>query len=168
MTANAFGFNPVQAFLEWAEGIVQIYSDPSGIMELPEDDPSAYHSLEEALEAYDMEPNQIPKRIPSDYQLSSVDVLDTGDLIQCSASFEAERGELLIRATKFPEGWNGRTERNDSGEKYERNGIIYYLVTNQKLLKAGWEYKDISYVISGQVTEQELKDMIDSIAEGVG
>ena len=40
VTANAFGFNPIQAFLEWAEGIVQIYSDPSGIMELPEMTPA--------------------------------------------------------------------------------------------------------------------------------
>ena len=44
--------------------------------------------------------------------------------------------------------------------------MVYYLVSNQGLSKAGWEYDDVSYVISGQITEQELKNMIDSIAEG--
>lgn len=38
------GFQPVQAVLRWAEGIIQIYTNPSGIMELPDDDPSEYHS----------------------------------------------------------------------------------------------------------------------------
>ena len=167
VTANAFGFNPVQMLLEWAEGIVQIYNDPSGIMELPEDDPSEYHSLKEALDAYDMGPDQIPNWIPGDYQLLSIDISDMGSLTQCSASYTSSRGELLIRATRFPdEDWSGRTERNNDGEKYEANGLVYYLVSNQGLSKAGWEYDDVSYVISGQITEQELKNMIDSIAEG--
>lgn len=167
VTANALGMNPVQAFLDWADGIVQIYRNPSGIMELPEDDPSQYHSLEEVLEAYDMEPDQIPNWIPQDYELSSVDVLDTGSLTQCSASFTSSRGELLIRATRFPDGdWSGRSENNNDGEEYVKYGSTYYVISNQDLSKAGWDFKDISYVISGNVTEQELKDMIDSIAEG--
>lgn len=166
VTANAFGFNPVQMLLEWAEGIVQIYSDPSGIMELPEDDPSEYHSLEEALDANDMFPERVPQWIPKDYQLFSVDVINTESLIQCSASYESARGELLIRVTMFPDSWNGRTERNDDGEKYEKDGVIYYLVTNQELAKAGWEHGNVSYAISGRITEQELKNMIDSIPEG--
>ena len=45
------GFQPVQAVLRWAEGIIQIYTNPSGIMELPDDDPGEYHSLYEALAA---------------------------------------------------------------------------------------------------------------------
>lgn len=167
VTANALGMNPVQAFLDWADGIVQIYCNPSGIMELPEDDPSQYHSLQEALEAYDMEPDQIPNWIPHDYQLVSVDILDIGSLTQCSASFTSSRGELMIRATRFPDGdWSGRSENNNDGEEYNKCGISYYVATNQELCKAGWDYKDISYVISGHVTEEELKDMIDSIAEG--
>lgn len=167
VTANALGMNPVQAFLDWADGIIQIYRNPSGIMELPEDDPSQYHSLAEALEAYDMEPNQIPTWIPQDYQLSSVDVLDTGSLTQCTASFTSSRGELLFRATSFPDGdWSGRSEKNNDGEEYIKNGSIYYVVTNQELCKAGWDYEGISYVISGNVTEQELKEMIDSISKG--
>ena len=66
----------------------------------------------------------------------------------------------------FPDSWNGRTERNDDGEKYEKDGVIYYLVTNQELAKAGWEHGNVSYAISGRITEQELKNMIDSIPEG--
>lgn len=168
VTANALGVNPVQAFLKWADGIIQIYSNPSGIMELPADDPCQYHSLGEALEAYDMAPEQIPCWIPDDYRLSSVDVLDTGTLIQCSANYIAERGEMLIRATRFKDNnWNGISERNDDGEEYEKNGLAYYLVTNQNLSKAGWNYEGVFYAISGQITKEELQDMIDSIAEGV-
>ena len=144
VTANALGMNPVQAFLDWADGIVQIYRNPSGIMELPEDDPSQYHSLEEALEAYDMGPDQIPNWIPEDYRLLSVDIIDTGSLIQCSASYIANRGELLIRATRFwDEDWSGRAERNTEGEEYEKDGLVYYLTTNQELGKAGWGYKPV-------------------------
>ena len=168
VTVNALGFNPIQAILKWADGIVQIYSDPSGIMELPADDPSQYHSLKEALEAYDMAPECAPDWIPEDYCLYSVDVVDTELLVQCSASYESERGELLIRATKFPDNnWSGRSERNESGTRYEKDGTTYYLVNNYEISKAGWEIGEISFVISGQITEQELKNIIDSIAGGV-
>lgn len=49
VTANALGFHPIHAILQWAEGIVQVCINPSGTMELPDNTPSEYHSLTEAL-----------------------------------------------------------------------------------------------------------------------
>lgn len=60
ITASAMGFQPVQAVLRWAEGIIQIYTNPSGIMELPDDDPSEYHSLYDALAANGISTEGLP------------------------------------------------------------------------------------------------------------
>ena len=35
ITANAFGYNPIRQFLNWADGIIHVYSNPSGEMTLP-------------------------------------------------------------------------------------------------------------------------------------
>lgn len=45
ITANAFGYNPIKQILDWADGIIRIYSNPSGEMTLPPEDPSEHHSL---------------------------------------------------------------------------------------------------------------------------
>ena len=42
VTANALGFHPIHAILQWAEGIVQVCINPSGTMELPDNTPSEY------------------------------------------------------------------------------------------------------------------------------
>lgn len=165
VTANAFGVNPIQALLSWGEGIVQVYCNPSGVMELPENDPSEYHSLEEALIANGIDAKDCPTWVPQDYSLYLVRVQEADGIIKCTASYESTRGELIIRVVKRTIYDTVSTEeREDSGYIYSHNGIEYYLVSNYDWSKAGWDIGLNSYVISGQVSEDELKEIINSIA----
>lgn len=166
ITANAFNFNPIQAFLKWAEGVIQVYSNPSGIMELPESDPSEYHSLEEALVANGIDNNNCPNWVPQDYTLSKVEMRSTDEVIRYSAIYEAARGELLIRVTEYLSDidWSTAEEREEGGYSYTQNDIEYYIIANYHLSKAMWREEQYVYIISGQVTEDELKEMIKSIS----
>lgn len=164
MTSTALGFNPIKVFLEWADGIIQVYSNPSGVMELPAEDPSEYHSLEEALETNGISSVYLPTWVPKDYSLCFVDARGTADIVKFSASYEADRGDLLVRVTKFDDPlWLDTEEREDGGVTYHHSGIDYYIITNSDHCKAGWKVGNCSYVIDGHILEEELKEMIDSI-----
>ena len=159
VTANALGFNPVQSAISWAEGVIQTCFNPSGIMELPEDTQSEYRSLKEALTANGMDADKLPGWIPKDYSLNDV----TG-MTKCTAVFESDRGELVMRVNEF--NTNDSVilgERDEDGDVYYSNGVEYQIVSNSVWNKAGWQDNTCSYTISGQVSEEEIKEIINSI-----
>lgn len=161
VAANAFGFNPIQAFFKWADGIIS----SSGVMVLPAEDPSEFHSLEEALEASGIDSTNCPKWVPNDYRLVYVNANQTNEFMKFSALYESERGELLIRVMQFTKSeWSTVEEREAGGHLYSHNGIEYYIISNDGITKAGWNIGECSYLISGQLSERELKQMIDSIS----
>jgi len=48
---------------------------------------------------------------------------------------------------------------------YERNGIEHYVMTNYAQVSAVWLFENYEFVISGNVTEDEMKMIINSIYE---
>lgn len=164
VTANAFGYHPVRSFFKWINDTVQVYTNPSGLMELPADDPSEYHSLEEALDACGATSADRITWIPKDYSLSSVRMSSFSELVKISAIFESDRGDLVIRILGL-DGWewNGVAEGSVEGTEYTHNGTTYYITSNFDFVKAGWQDEKYSYEISGQISEEEIKKMIDSI-----
>lgn len=164
MTASAFGYNPVQTFLSWANGVIQIYSNPSGIMELPEDSVSEYSSLSQALLENGLDATGCPTWIPNDYEAFSVEAAFANNFDKYSAIYHSKRGEILIRVvfTKRDE-WTAAEERDDGGRMETINGLECYIISNLEQSKAGWVIGPYSYLISGQITEDELIKMIESI-----
>lgn len=164
VTANAFGYNPIQALFRWVNDTIQIYSNPSGLLELPPDDPGEYHSLDEALEANGLESADRITWIPKDYSLANVRVSPRSKTVQVSAIYGAERGELAIRILALnADDWGGKAEGDIEGTPYMHNDVTYYISSNFDITKAGWEDEKYSYVVSGQISEEEVKKMIDSI-----
>lgn len=167
MTASAFGYNPIQAFLNWADGVVQIYSNPSGTMELPEDSISEYRSLSHALLENGLDDAGCPTWIPNDYEVFSIEAAFADNFDKYTAIYHSSRGEILIRVvfSKLDE-WAAREERDDDGRTETINGQECYIISNLEQCKAGWVIGPCSYLISGQVTENELIKMIESIKQG--
>lgn len=164
VTASALGFPPAQAVLHWAEGVIQVYTNPSGQMELPDDDPSEYHSLGEALEANGIDASGLPTWVPRDYSILSVTAKSSDGVTKCSAVYESDRGNVAIRVIDHMMPFSVETkERNTTGSIYINNETEYYIAADDGLIKAGWHHGNISYVISGQISEDEIKEMINSI-----
>lgn len=164
ITARAMGFQPVQAVLRWAEGIIQIYTNPSGIMELPDDDPSEYHSLYEALAANGISTEGLPTWVPRDYAVSAIAVKLSDGVLKCSAIYDSTRGGLVIRVIEHTMALSTEAKELDSvGSVYTHNQTEYYILMDDGVTKAGWQDGMLSYVISGQISEAEIKEMINSI-----
>lgn len=165
ITANAAGVNPVQAVIRWADGVVQMYGNPSGVMELPSAaEDSAYESLEEALIAAEIDPDTVPDWIPKDYTLRDVKIRENDNMVRYSATYSSERGDLSISVIQYMSSkWIAISERDEGGYLHQHNGITRYIVSNYDLTKAGWALDNIVYSISGQITEDEILEMINSI-----
>lgn len=164
ITASAMGFQPVQAVLRWAEEIIQVYTNPSGIMELPDDDPSEYHSLYEALAANGISTEGLPTWVPRDYAVSAIAVKLSDGVLKCSAIYDSTRGGLVIRVIEHTMALSTEAKELDSvGSVYTHNQTEYYILMDDGVTKAGWQDGMLSYVISGQISEAEIKEMINSI-----
>lgn len=164
VSANAFGVNPIESFINWAGDIIQVYSNPSGLMELPPDELCEFHSLAEALQSDGRETAGIPQWIPKDYSLYSVEVRHGDELSRYMALYRSDRGELLIRVTYYEDqSWMNEEEQTPSGQLFESNDRTFFISTNYDQAKAGWQIGQYSYTISGQLSEDELKTMLGSI-----
>lgn len=163
VSAAAYRNKSFSGFVDWAQGIMQIHSEPSGVMELPADDPSEYHSLAEALTANGIDPSGCPTWIPEDYTFNNVGVNATDDIIKISAIYFSDRGELTIRVNKYDNSWSKTMERNDDAHLFEYSGQQYWLISNLELEKANWETDTETYSVSGQITTNEIKKIITSI-----
>lgn len=165
ITANAFGYNPVRQFLDWADGVIRVYSNPSGEMTLPPEDPSEYHSLAEALEAYGIDPDSCPTWIPEDYAIEIITLRDSNRLWRIAGVYAGERGELMIRVTlhKNADYWSNTIERDDGGTLCTINGREFLIVTNATRSKISWVEESCFYEINGLLTEKEIEEIIRSI-----
>lgn len=165
ITANAFGRRPIQSFIRWVGDTIQIYTDPSGLMELPSDDPSQYHSLEEALEACGASSADRITWIPEDYSFLYAEVILEGAIREVMVVYEAERGELTLDILYIGDNdWRGVVESDPVDRNvYEHNGISYYVTMNYDLAVAGWMDEEYMYDISGHVTKDEIRKIVESV-----
>ena len=166
VTANALGFNPVQSVITWAEGVIQTCFNPSGIMDLPEDTQSEYHSLKEALTANSMNADRLPTWVPKDYSLVDVTARQIDGMTKCTAVFESNRGELIMRVVAYSTkdiAVKKEREVSTGEEIFKYNGMEYYLISNDVWNKAEWHDGLMSFTLSGQISDEEIKEIIQSI-----
>ena len=75
--------------------------------------------------------------------------------------------QLLMQiTTHLSEDIRNNEIENDPIEIYSHNGIDYYLFSNLDQFRAVWLVDSYECLISGDVSIEELKMMIDSIQKG--
>lgn len=125
-----------------------------------------YSSLQDALNAYEITAKICPTWIPEDYHIVSIDLMVNDEILRFSGAYESnERGRISIQFTKL-QGDSIRitSEIEPGGELYEKNGVKYSLFQNVDRNKCHWVNDGFMCVISGNVTLDELKQMLDSIS----
>lgn len=166
VTASAMGYNPFQSFLRWGRDVVQVFSNSSGMLEIPEDHDSEYASLREALDLNGAGDAQCLTWIPKDFVLSYVTVrqADAGD--KFFAVFSSERGDLAVTIQSFVvQDWASIIEQEEDVDKkpLDINGVTYTIVHNADYIKAYWNDSQYTYSIRGSITEAELESILKSM-----
>ena len=163
VTAEAFGFNIWKAVVHWTQETFHFgdwgNSDPNS--NLP------YSSLQEALEKGNVPTWLVPTDIPKGFDLAEVDVQKTPKKNTYKAKYISDENKLTITIQDHLDGDPVFVEQSDGlVEEYEAYGITYYLFSNYGSNRVVWLCETYECDISGEVTIEELKEMIDSIQKG--
>ena len=174
----AAGYDIWRMLAEWtaeqitlAPGQIE-YIDPDDL-HIPKE-PGEYTDLQEALTAYGLNRSVVPKWLPEGFVQIHLDIeaAAKGSLIIFYALYQWEKNPLVIQVNIYLEDEERVYDsfgnfQKDEGDPipYEAGGITHLLTTNAGRPVALWANGPAECCISGDITMEELKQMIDSIYE---
>lgn len=148
------------------------YADPDDL-HIPEE-PGEYADLQEALTDYGLNRSVVPKWMTEGLTQSNliVDPAEGGRLIVFHALYHRDKHPLVIQVNIYLEDEDRTYDsfgnfQKDEGDPvpYEAGGITHLLATNMGRPVALWANGPAECAITGDITMDELKQMIDSIYE---
>lgn len=174
----AAGYDIWRMLAEWtaeqitlAPGQIE-YIDPDDL-HIPKE-LGEYTDLQEALTAYGLNRSVVPKWLPEGFVQIHLDIeaAAKGSLIIFYALYQWEKNPLVIQVNIYLEDEERVYDsfgnfQKDEGDPipYEAGGITHLLTTNAGRPVALWANGPAECCISGDITMEELKQMIDSIYE---
>lgn len=169
VTAQAFGVNVFAAIARWTSEIFRLDSGATPyamvtVRPLEEGETAAYDTLEEAVEAFGIEAPLVPKEIPERFELVEVTAVCRKAGILIYADYKSKDEELQIRYREAAaKEFNTLERENDAIDSHDVGGIRHGLLSDLGRQKAIWQNGDFECKITGDISKQEIKSMIDSI-----
>jgi len=148
------------------------YADPDDL-HIP-DKPEEYASLQEALSAYGLNRPVTPRRFPEGFVMEDliVDNESSSSVIIFAAFYCRGEDSLVLQVDIYLKQEYGAHHafghfQKDEGDPvpYEAGGVTHLLTTNAGRHVALWANGPAECAVSGDITMEELKDMLDSIYE---
>lgn len=173
VTAQAFGVDIFGFFGRWTDERFTFTSssDEAGYQEqdrsyfLEEGETAEFSSLEEALGAFQINLPLAPHWFPEGFGELKVSgaVMPYGMFV--FANSEGREQYLTVEYSEFGEDGPTVVVEKDGNETivYETNGMQHYIVMDHDYCKAAWTIDNIQCVITGPLTVEEMKQIIDSI-----
>lgn len=168
-TAQAMGLDVFSTIARWTSEVFGLGGQSASFASvqknpLSEGEEMNFDSLEEAMAAFGIEAPLVPKKIPERFELVSVTANRWFTGVCLYADYSCEDGFLHMEYREIP-GQNHDSVEKEYGDvvPYTVRRIKHYLSSDLQRWKALWVNGDFECQVYGIVSEQELKDMIDSI-----
>lgn len=152
----------------WAKETFSFVSGESTeISEPMSDDQRDFTSLQEMLAAEKRDSSIVPTWIPEEFTLDKIEK-DSSPMREIyTVRYANGDRKIRIQVTTYLSGDIRKHEiENDSAEIYTYKGIDYYFLKNVDQHRVFWMVDSYECDISGDVSIDELKRMIDSIQKG--
>lgn len=171
MAAQALGVDVFGAIAHWTEETFRIGVPPQSELVQPSqplsDEALSYTSLQEALDAYGIAEVAAPGWLPEGFELIEVKVSPTPRLVGFHAAYECGERFLAVSIRQYANAEDASSsifEKDDTPVTlYEHSGITHYIMSNYDQLTAVWMNGNILYSIHGDLSEEELQRIIDSV-----
>ena len=166
-SSYALGADWAKTLFQWGGDLLLLRPVESGQLTLPEAQ-TEYVSLEDALKQYGLG-NLSPGWIPPEYALTSIEVFPMESFVEFAAVYQKTSGDYLSVSILYflqnapPEITFEVTP--DFREIYTVSDIEHFISSNTETYKACWINGACEGIISGKVSEKELKKIIDSLYE---
>lgn len=166
LCSSAFGWNLFQAIVEWTEETFYFLTEHKSA-ELPS--PSTFDQLRDAVELVTDIP-VVPHRAPAGTtEYGNLSITDQRDRCAIGMGYIANDRQFIIRVFVYdfnPEVYTGKYQKDSTiYEEYISGGITHYIAGNLGNLNAIWTNGCVEGYIQGNLTLDELRQMIDSIYE---
>lgn len=179
VTAQAAGVDVFGAMARWTQDVFsfgrilpdsQVSDDPGRETANQESESSSaeFTSLQEAFDAYGMTEVHEPTWLPEGYALDSLDVLAVNDpfLQTFSATYTDGEGRVSVKVMSYEGEPITQVQKIDGSVKsMEKNGIVFYCIENSVGRTLAWYSDHFEYYLSGDVENNILLEVADSMFE---
>ena len=166
ITAEALHIDIWGNFANWTKEIFQFTDTPQGTTAAnPEKENNMeLASLQAALDQHKITEKIVPTWMPEGYKSTDLKIVNTPRVLNISAIYEKNGERLIIKIRQTIGVPATQVEKNDDLlEIYVVDGVEYYIFSNTETLQAAWSIGEFECVISGKITLEEMKAMINSI-----
>ena len=166
VTAEAFQIDIWGKFATWTKEIFQFTDNSQGTTATnPEKDNSLeLASLQASLAQHNIVEKIVPTWMPEGYKSKDLKIKNSPRVLNINAIYEKDGSELVIKICQTIGVQAPQTEKNDDFlELYVVDGVEYYIFSNTETLNAAWSIGEFECIITGKITLEEMKKMIDSI-----
>lgn len=168
VTAGAFHMNVFEIVGNWTRetfhfgsGVQTNPTEPSEAVVLP------YDSLQEILDRYNVKPRIVPTWLPEGYEAVDTKIKETPKQRFFYATHVNGDKMIMIQIKDYMDADPEQIEQSDDLiEAYESAGVCHYIFDNLGQLRAAWVNESYECYISGPLTIEEMKQVIDSIQRG--
>lgn len=162
--ASAFGFNVFQALANWTAETFG-FTSTAQTTTVEEEDP--YKQLRSIVEQK-TDISIIPRWAPDGaVQSEDISIVERTDGTRISSVYDTHSGRLNIRVMLYdeiPSEYDGSYQKDDNTvTSYTTAGVTHYLMSNNGICIAVWTNENIEVMLQGDLSNEDLEKMIDSI-----
>lgn len=172
VTCQAFGFDIFGTIARWTSEVFQLKSSfvPYATIQatpLDKGEEAYYDTLEDAVDAFGITAPVVPKWIPDRFEIVSVLATRQASGIFICADYASNDGILQIRYKEIKNiDFSNLEQENDDVETYYSGKLKHYFLADMDRQKSLWQNGELECQIAGNVTRQEMREIVDSIYEG--
>ena len=127
-----------------------------------------FTSLQEALDAYGITEPLVPKWLPEGFERRDVIISVDPDFIRIIAVYQYGEKEIKVTVRRYNSEdalarFSLEKQEGQQDTKYTKDGVVHSIAQNNAACTASWTNGLNMASIMGDVTEEELEQMIDSI-----
>ena len=167
--AQASGFDIFEAIARWTQEVFSFQVAGSERENEPVALSTEYESIQDAVDALAIQEKVVPTRYPEGYELDSVKTTIMEDAAKVRAVFKNGEKEFSFWVRHFDTVEDAdKADLEKDGEDvevYTAENITHYIFSNMEVTKATWMNNTAMCSISGALSREEIKAMIDSIYE---
>lgn len=169
VTVDAFGWADIWgAVTRWAkETFSFVSSDQPQLDEPAPENDVKYESFEEAVFDMTGQTELVPTYILDGFTLDEISIEEKPGSVSFLASFSSGKKYFKIRVKPYTGEDAGWFEKSgEAYEVYQHLGTDYYIFSNLEQCKAVWIKNSYECYLSGDLSVEEIKIMINSIGKG--
>ena len=169
LTAQAFGFDIFEIIAKWTQETFHLGSYSSGTETNAPDtnDNTQYKQLSLVLQQNGIEAKLAPTWFPEGYIEQEIKIQETPYQRQFVTQYKRGEQSVRIRIADYLSDYPSQVEQSDSLlECYSVSGVDYYIFENLDQLRAVWVVDSFECYITGPLSLDEIKAVIDSIEKG--